>query len=277
MKNLFCLFALCIFIGCTSDHSGKTKNMSVDTEKAIDLLVQKEPSLKESITKGVMQVARLWQESDGTNEDFIRFCENNYIFDPIEKENTFLKISEYLEAVFGHYNELQLQLQKNLHEETGPLTKVDELFSAYNPDAHLSDDSYSNKTAFLIALNFPKLSLKEKEALDSSNRLTWAYARLGDIYTFRIPAEIQQAISTTDSDANTYVGNYNIYAGYLLNKKGEKLFPEDMVLLSHWNLRDEIKANYNQGDVGLDKQETIYEVMKRIISQEIPQGVINSN
>ena len=43
-----------------------------------------------------------------------------------------------------------------------------------------------------------------------------------------------------------------------------------MILLSHWNLRDEIKANYNKGKEGLDKQRTVYEVMKRIISQDIP-------
>jgi len=46
--------------------------------------------------------------------------------------------------------------------------------------------------------------------------------------------------------------------------------------LAHWNLRDEIKADYNKGDEGLQKQRTIYEVMKRIISQEIPKEVINS-
>ena len=64
--------------------------------------------------------------------------------------------------------------------------------------------------------------------------------------------------------------------GHVTNKKGQLLFPQDMILLSHWNLRDEIKANYNKGKEGLDKQRTVYEVMKRIISQDIPLEVINS-
>ena len=64
--------------------------------------------------------------------------------------------------------------------------------------------------------------------------------------------------------------------GHVENKKGEHLFPKDMILLSHWNLRDEIKANYNKGKEGLDKQRTVYEVMKRIIAQDIPVEVINS-
>jgi hypothetical protein len=49
-----------------------------------------------------------------------------------------------------------------------------------------------------------------------------------------------------------------------------------MKLITHWGLRDELKSNY-KGEKGLQKQEMIYEVMKRIISQEIPSEVINQN
>ena len=64
--------------------------------------------------------------------------------------------------------------------------------------------------------------------------------------------------------------------GHLLNEEGEKLFPEDMVLLSHWNLRDEIKSNYANQENGIEKQDMIYSVMKHIINQTIPEDVINS-
>jgi oligoendopeptidase F len=50
-----------------------------------------------------------------------------------------------------------------------------------------------------------------------------------------------------------------------------------MVLLSHWNLRDEIKANYANKENGLAKQGMIYQVMQRIVDQSIPKQVINSN
>jgi len=49
-----------------------------------------------------------------------------------------------------------------------------------------------------------------------------------------------------------------------------------MVLLSHWNLRDEIKANYADKEVGFEKQGLIYQVMQRIVDQTIPKVVINS-
>jgi hypothetical protein len=49
-----------------------------------------------------------------------------------------------------------------------------------------------------------------------------------------------------------------------------------MRLLAHWNVRDEIKSNYGMED-GLPKQEMLYNVMLRIINQDIPKQVINNS
>ena len=234
-------------------------------QSTINALTTKDNSNKNGIEKGVNQVARLWLETDGDNAAFQAFCEANYIADPEEKYQTFLKISDYLESIYGHFNEMSLRLQKNLHLDNGPLLSIDEKFGSYSPSTHLSDDLYNNKIAFIIALNFPHLTLEEKEAL-GTDRKAWAYARMGDLFTERIPASLLQAASNAESDADIYISQYNIYMGHVTNKKGQLLFPQDMILLSHWNLRDEIKANYNKGKEGLDKQRTVYEVMKRIIS-----------
>ena len=275
MKKIILFIALFTLITACMDMNKKSGITPESIEKVINELLLKGNSDKTMIEKSVKQVAKLWQDSDGTNEEFVTFCLDNYISNPEEKERTFLKISEYLEAIYGNFNEMSLQLRRNVDEVTGPLLGIDEQFAAYNPSAHLSDDLYANKIAFLIALNFPELSLQEKESL-GKDRLAWAYARLGDMFTSRVPASLQQAFSAAISDADMYISNYNIYVGHLFNQEGKKIFPEDMILLSHWNLRDEIKANYNQGNEGLDKQQTIYEVMQRIISQEIPKEVINS-
>jgi hypothetical protein len=104
----------------------------------------------------------------------------------------------------------------------------------------------------------------------------WAEARIGDVFTARVPPELEQAYSEATSRAGIYVSEYNIKMGQLLNNDGQKIFPEDMSLLSHWNLRDEIKANYSNTENGIEKQEMIYTVMKRIINQEIPETVINN-
>ncbi|MDL2241880.1 hypothetical protein LJB91_03125 [Bacteroidales bacterium OttesenSCG-928-L03] len=258
---------------CT--NPSKEKSISPENiDRVINQLSEQNLSDRSLMEKGVRQVARLWQAEDGTEDEFVRFCTENFIPGPAEKEKTFLKISEYLEAIYGNYNAMSLSLQRNLHEATGPLSPIDELFAAYSPMSHFSDDLYANKIAFLIALNFPEQTLAEKETLTS--RLDWAYARMGDLFTTRIPANLLQAYANANSDADVYISSYNIYAGHLLNRENKQVFPEDMVLLSHWSIRDEIKANYNQGAAGLDKQEMLYQVMRRIISQEIPKEVINS-
>ena len=278
MKNKIFILALIPFmIGCTTTNNNEK---AVVSSKAIENVIttlasNNSDADKALIEKGVRQVAKLWEKQDGSEEDFSRFCTENFIANPTEKEQLFLKISDYLEAIFGNFNEMSLRLQRHVHEATGPLHGIDEVFAAYSPNSHFTDDFYANKLAFIIALNFPNRTLEEKESL-GDNRLAWAYARMGDLFTTRVPANLQQAYSQTLSDADVYISKYNIYAGHLIGEKGEKLFPEDMVLLSHWNLRDEIKANYNKGNEGLDKQQSIYEVMQRIVSQEIPKEVINS-
>ena len=249
-------------------------NQSV-IQQTIRSLSAKDASNDVGIEKGVRQAASLWQVADGSDQDFQKFCETNYIADPIEKEHVFLKISDYMEAINGYYNQMTLRLQQNMHLTTGPLYPIDEMFASYSPSSHLTDDFFTNKIAFIIMLNFPHLTLVEKEAL-GNDRKAWAYARLGDMFTQRIPADVLQKQGNAMSDAEMYISAYNIYMGYTTNKEGKVLFSKEMVLLSHWNLRDEIKSNYNKGKIGLDKQRTIYEIMKRIIAQEIPVEVINA-
>lgn len=267
-----CMLLACAF-GCIKGEASIQPSVVKST---IDELTVKDARNTENIAKGVRQVARLWQTKDGNDQEFKTFCLANYLSDPAEKEQVFLKISEYMEGINGNFNEMALCLQRNLSLDTGPLHAIDEKFGAYSPSSHLMDDLYDNKIGFIIALNFPQLSLKEKEAL-GNDRKAWAYARLGDMFTERIPAEIKQAASNTESDADIYIADYNIYMGHLLTPKGKTIFPADMRLLCHWNLRDEIKANYNKGKEGLEKQRMVYEVMKRIISQEIPKEAINSD
>ncbi|WP_348524218.1 hypothetical protein [Parabacteroides sp. PH5-8] len=241
----------------------------------IESLAEKSGNQKEIMEKGVRQVARLWQDKDGDEEAFKAFCLENYIADPSEKETVFLKISDYMEGIYGNFSAMSVRLDWNVTIDDGQLHPIDRKFAAYSPSSHLSEDFYNNKLAFTIALNFPELSLKEKESL-GKDRKAWAYARLGDFFTQRVPSSVMQKRAQISSDADMYIAAYNVYMGHLLNTKGKKIFPEDMILLSHWNLRDEIKANYNKGNTGLEKQRTVYQVMKQIINQDIPLEVINS-
>jgi hypothetical protein len=161
----------------------------------------------------------------------------------------------------------------------GPdITPVDMMFGSYDASAHLNDDLYSNKIAFITSLNFPFYSLEEKTELGEKwSRQEWAYARMGDRFISRVPANIQQEISKTLTEADAYISDYNINMYKLRNDKGEQLFPDGMKLISHWGLRDELKSNYADTENGLEKQRMIYQVMKRIVDQSIPVKVINND
>jgi hypothetical protein len=136
---------------------------------------------------------------------------------------------------------------------------------------------YSNRIAFVIALNFPYFTLAEKEALGPAwNREEWAMARLGNMFVSRVPAELNQALAAAKGNSEMYIARYNICMGHLRTDDNRTLFPADMVLLSHWNLRDELKACYADKEKGKEKQEMIYKVMERIVRQEIPELVVNN-
>jgi len=229
------------------------------------------------IERGVSQVAALWREEDGNTKEFEEFVVANFIAGEENLETLFARLERNFEILNGHFHKMNVMLKEPLHLEGPPVGPVDMLFGGYNPSAHLSDDFFSNKIAFMTVLNFPFYSLKEKTGLGAAwSRREWAYARMGDQFTSRVPAEVKQNLSRVLTASDTYISDYNIYMGKLLNPDGEALFPPEMKLISHWGLRDELKSNY-ASENGLEKQRMIYQVMKRIIDQSIPEQVINSD
>jgi len=241
------------------------------------LVVKHGASLRPGISRGVSQAASLWTSSDGTPEDFTKFCLDNFIADADSLKKFFDRISDNIEIINGYSSKINNLLQIPVQLDIGEVLPVDEIFAAYTPVNHFRDDFYNNKLAFFIILNFPRYSLIEKTDLGRSwSRLEWAYARLGDVFDSRVPASVNQKVTEALTKADIYISSYNIYAGNLLSSENKPVFPHDMVLLSHWNLRDEIKSDYGRSDE-VELQGMIYQVMKRIISQEIPAEVINSD
>lgn len=229
------------------------------------------------IERGVQRTASLWRQSDGSAADFQDFCKHQFIGNEAELDVLFAKLSRYLEVINGNYGKMILQLNEPLDLDMGEITAIDEMFGAYNPGTHVTEDFYNNKIAFLVALNFPFYSLKEKTELGRDwTRKQWAYARMGDLFTSRVPPELYQEVYKAGTEANTYIQSYNIYMGKLVDSAMNTYFPEDLRLITHWGLRDELKAHYNEA-TGLVKQQMIYQVMKRIIDQSIPVEVINKN
>jgi hypothetical protein len=283
----FIIIALLVVAGCKNiDKSEKNKEMDKSkkfigemiTEDVIKELADKYSDAdKKRIEKGVLQVSSFWREEDGSADDFKSFCLDNFVGSGKELEEVFTKISRNTEILAGNMNSIILGLRTPLDLDVGEIKPVDMMYGSYNPSSHLEEDFFKNKIAFYVLLNFPFYTLEEKYNLGEEwSREQWAYARLGDVFISRIPGSIIQEYSEVSTDIESYIAEYNIYMGNVINSESEKLFPEDLRLITHWGLRDELKANYNMEN-GLEKQKMIYEIMKRIISQEIPSQVINSD
>ncbi len=280
MKKLVLMIsALFILAGCsqvpdTHDDSpigGRT------IETVIDQLVEKHGDAHhDRISRGVNQAASLWRNSDGSAEDFENFCVQSFIADQQELDEVFDRLAHNFEHLFGYMNRITLELNRQLHEDRGPIHRIDQMFGAFSPSAHVADDLYNNKIAFVIALNFPHYTLDEKNEMggDWTDR-QWGYARLGDYFTARVPPRLVQEYGQASSDVRLYISEYNVFAGKLVDNEGQTHFPEGMKLLAHWNIRDEIRSNYGQPG-GSEKKEMLYQVMLNIINQDIPKQVINN-
>ncbi len=287
MKNILVVFTMLLILGaCNQKKETEMKNetsstvfiVNDDVDNTIQALIdQYGETEKFRIDRGVNQIAVLWREEDGSREDFKDFCLKNFVANGEQLDELLSKVSANMEILGGYFNTMSLELQKPLHLDIGDITPFDRLIGGYNPGSHLNEDLYKNKIAFIVALNFPAYTLEEKESLGKDwTTKDWAYARAGDLFTTRVPSDIIREVSQTLSNADLYISEYNIMMGYLLDENGDTLFPKNMKLISHWNLRDELKSNYAIEN-GLKKQEMIYRVMLHIIKQTIPEKVINSD
>jgi hypothetical protein len=232
---------------------------------------------RERAWRGLGQVSDFWRTEDGDREAFESFVRRNFAGDQESLDEMFDRYEKLLEQLDGHMLEILLAFRRQSDLDIGPILPFDEIFGAYDPSAHVSDDFFANKLAFVVLLNFPITTLEQR--LGDGERWTrrqWAEVRLASRFARRVPADVQQAVSSADAASSQYIAEYNIWMHHLLTNSGERLFPPRMKLLSHWNLRDEIKASYGDPDNGLEKQRMIQKVMERIVDQSIPGIVVNN-
>ncbi len=279
MKIIFLLMFLLIISQVTlKAQNMKPSWMDNSVNKLSDELLQKYgESQKIRIESGLKQVAEFWRLEDGDDKNFKEFVLTNFAGDQSHLDALFNRYLFLLEKIDGHMLEIGRNFRLQTDLDLGPIYPFDEIFAAYNPAAHVNDDLFKNKIAFIALLNFPLKSIKEKTTEGKNwTRRQWAEVRLAERFSKRIPADILQRVSVAGALSDQYIAEYNVFMYNLLNEKNERLFPKGMRLLSHWNLRDEIKANYQNDKNGLEKQRMIRKVMERIVDQSIPEIVINN-
>ena len=243
-----------------------------------ELVAKYGESERARIQRGMRQVADFWRAEDGDRAAFEELVRTHYAGDPATRDALFNRMQFILESVYGHMTEVARDLQWQSDLDLGTVYPFDEILAGYSPGAHITDDFFANKIAFIVLLNFPITTLEQRLTEGEKwSRREWAEAALALNFSKRVPSEVNLAVARASAEASQYVATYNIWMHHLLDDKGNRLFPAKMRLLEHWNLRDEIKANYSlDPKVGLPKQRMIQRVMERIVDQSIPEAVVDN-
>ena len=266
--------------GSSSGRVRETGSQGIAEKTVLEVireLSKKYPvSEKARLDTGVRQAARLWTKEDGAPEEFKFFCRSHF-YAGKDLEVLLARFESKLEQMNGHFTALQMELKRELDEDRGNLYPFDEMFAAYTPGAHLVEDLFHTKLAFIVLLNFPVRTLEECLTQGSNwTREQWAQARLARLAAYRVPARVEQEVAGAYTRADSYIYNYNIYMDHVVDDANRPLFKDGLKLISHWGLRDELKALYSNAAENLGRQKVIYDIMERIISQQIPQKAVNS-
>ncbi|HEX9945315.1 MAG TPA: hypothetical protein VGG03_25170 [Thermoanaerobaculia bacterium] len=236
------------------------------------------PEHAERARRGVEQAARRWWPEDGDAEAFAAFCETSFLTDPEALAATFRRLEGTLEQIDGHLHEVRRELTWPIDVDTGPLTAADRLLAELDLAAHVDEDLFRTKVAFLALLNYPVHTLAERlEEGPGWDRETWARSRLMDRFALRVPAIVNQEITRILTAAEEYVSGYNLRMDRVVTPAGERPFRDGLRLISHWGLRDELASYYAEpSPESLARQRIILRVMERIVRQEIPAAVIDN-
>ena len=242
-----------------------------------ELLAKYGEGQRTRIEGGLHQVGEFWRAEDGDAAVFEDFVRSNFAGDQATLDTMFSRFQNLLEQLSGHLHEINREFRQQADLDLGPMLPFDEIFAGYDPGAHLLDDFFNNKLAFVVLLNFPLTTLEERirEGQHWSRR-QWAEVRLAQEFSKRVPAAVNLELARAASASDAYISQYNVWMYHVVSADGQRLFPPKLRLLSHWNLRDEIKADYADQEHGLAKQRAIQVVMERIITQTIPAVVVNN-
>ncbi len=252
------------------------KEATSELEK--ELIAKYGETERSRLERGIKQVASFWRSEDGDKEVFQGFVKSNFAGNKETLDQLFKRFEQNLEQLDGHMHEINREFRNQSDLDVGAIMSFDDMFAGYDPSAHVIDDFFKNKLAFTVILNFPLTTLDQRLTEGEKwSRREWAEARLAQRFSKRIPSSVNLDIAKASSEGERYISEYNIWMHHLVDDKSERIFPSKLRLLSHWNLRDEIKANYSdKGATALAKQKTIQRVMEHIVNQTIPDVVVDN-
>ena len=209
------------------------------------------------IEKGIRQAAEFWRKEDGDEAAFGAVVRAQICADSTARNELFSRMEFALESLNGHMNEISRDFRRQSDLDLGEIYPFDEILAGYDPSAHVVDDFFANRLAFVVLLNFPLTTLEERlergRALDA--------AAVGGGASRRALRRRASRPTSTQAIARGLRGRRALHRRLQhldappRRREGRRACSRrGMRLLSHWNLRDEIKADYADGKAGLAKQ-----------------------
>ena len=186
-----------------------------------ELVAKHGEAQRERARRGLAQAASFWRAEDGGAAEFEEFARAHFAGDQATLDAMFRRFEHLLEQLEGHMGEIGREFRTQSDLDLGPILPFDELFAGYDPSAHVTDDFFRNKLAFVVLLNFPLTTLQQR--LTEGERWTrrqWAEARLAQRFSKRVPAEVNQASARASAEAGRYIAEYNVWMHHLVNERG---------------------------------------------------------
>jgi hypothetical protein len=265
-----------IFSGCTGTGHNVTENTFItgkSVEKVQEELINKNgEKYKERILKGSEQLAKNWRKADGNNEDYIKFCVENFLNEDELKSN-FERIQTNIGVQNGYLAKIRYRINESESFTYTTEVKADKFFRKSIPSA----DAYKEKLALFIQLNFPWYSLNEKrEKSKIWNRENWAMARIGDLYSERLDPDFKADAEDEVKEFQKYIGKYFFRMDHICMPDGSYPFSKPLTLHCHFGLRDNLKEEYTRQG-GLNRQIITGKLIDHITDGTIPVQFIQDS
>jgi hypothetical protein len=267
MKNMNrYLVLICIFlISGLSYGQGNNPVSFEEISKIKDELISRHSSESAArIEKGVYQLARIWDFSDGSYAGFREFCLNNFLPDR-ELTVNLPRITENLVLIGGYLSVIRSKMN-----EPFSFTDVNELHSdRFFRKAVPSYNPYTSELAYFLKLNFPVWSLEEKRQRSGDwDRNQWIMNAVGSYYPDREVVR-NATLTAKQSEFKRYMDNYFFDMHRIMDARGDYPFINVTSLHCHRGLRDNIKEDYTK-DGGFERQMLTGIMLEKVFEGKVP-------
>src|ERR1051325_2238317 len=119
------------------------------------------PPQPDRLTRGIAQVRQFWRASDGEQKAFDELVKTSFAADQQTLDALFARMEFAFQPIDGRFMMIGRARRRQSDLDVGPIYPFDEILGGYAPGAHLDDDLFENKLAFVVLLNFPLTPLEQ--------------------------------------------------------------------------------------------------------------------